>query len=140
LACLALLCFLAPASSAQINGRTPPGGFGGVSPQGGASDTFVTVVVSVRELTGAPLQGSAVVKLSSDFRGIHLTAPTQDAGAATFPSVRAGEYQIEVSSVGYKTKSESTNIMAGASTYNVYFYMQSESATDNATCRLRLRR
>jgi Flp pilus assembly protein TadD len=82
-------------------------------------------------LTGAPLQGSAVVRLSSDFRGIHLTAPTQDAGAATFPSVRAGEYQIEVSSVGYKTKSESTSIMAGSSTYNVYFYMQSESATDN---------
>src|SRR5580692_3686472 len=78
----------APASRAQVGGRTQS-----TSPMP-AEDTLVTVVVSVRELGGGPLQGSAVVKLSSDFKGLHLTQPTRDAGNATFPSVRTGDYQV----------------------------------------------
>ena len=93
----------------------------------------VTVVISVRENGGAPLQGNAIVKLSSDFSGIHLTAPTQTSGAATFTSVKAGDYQIEVSSVGYKTKVEPATIMPSFSSYNVYVYMLPESAADSAS-------
>jgi TolA-binding protein len=94
-------------------------------------DMLVSVVVSVREFGGAPLQGNAVVKLSSDFSGVHLTAPAQDGGNASFPPVRAGEYQIEVSCAGYKTKTEPTDVMPSYSSYNVFVYMQSESAADN---------
>jgi Flp pilus assembly protein TadD len=92
---------------------------------------LVSVVVSVREIGGAPLQGNAVVKLNSDFSGVHLTAPTQDAGNATFPPVRAGDYQIEVSCAGYKTTTEPTAVMPSYSSYNVFIYMRSESAADN---------
>ena len=114
-----LVCGPAPAR------RAPQGGGqnGGLPP-----DMLVTVIVSVRELGGAPVQGSAFVKLSSDFSGIHLTAPTRDAGAATFPAVRAGDYQIEVSSSGYKTTTEQASIMPSFSSYNVYVYISPESA------------
>jgi tetratricopeptide (TPR) repeat protein len=137
---LALLCLLClfcglglsgPAARAQGGVRST--GAGSAPPQGGGlpADMLVTVVVSVREFGGAPLQGNAVVKLSSDFSGVHLTAPTQDAGNATFPPVRAGDYQIEVSCAGYKTKTEPASVMPSYTSYNVYVYVQSESAADS---------
>jgi TolA-binding protein len=103
------------------------------SPQGGQAagiphEMLVTVVVSVRERGGMPLQGSAFVKLSSDFIGLHLTAPTQDGGAATFPSIRTGDYQLEVNSAGYKTATEAATVLPSYSSYNVYVYLTPESA------------
>jgi len=93
---------------------------------------LVTVVVSVRENTGMPIQGSAFVKLSSDFSGVHLTAPTQDNAAATFPPVRAGDYELEVSSAGYKTITEHASVMPSFSAYNVYVYIAPEPAPGSA--------
>ena len=135
---LALFClcmFSAPASRAQVGVQVPNGASGQRGAQSGGLSTemLVTVVVSVRENGGTPLQGSAVVKLNSDFSGVHLTASTQDAGNATFPPVRAGDYQIEVSSAGYKSKTEPATIMPSYTSYSVYVYMQSESAADNAS-------
>jgi Tfp pilus assembly protein PilF len=102
-------------------------------PQGGnqaglAPDMMVTVIVSVREMSGMPIQGNALVKLSSDFSGVHLTAATQDNSSATFPPVRAGEYQIEVSSPGYKTAAEHASVMPSTTSYPIYVYMVPESA------------
>ena len=135
---LLLLCSLVLSipSHAQVGVRNQTGaGSGGAAPQGGGlpADMLVTVVVSVREFGGAPLQGSAVVRLSSDFSGIHLTAPTQDAGNATFPPVRAGDYQIEVSSAGYKTRTEPAAVMPSYSSYNVYVYLQPETGAETAS-------
>jgi TolA-binding protein len=110
--------------SALGQGASQSGGSHGGLP----SDMMVTVVVSVRERGGTPLQGSAFVKLSSDFSGVHLTAPTQSAGAATFPPVRAGDYQIEVSSSGYKTVTEEASVMPTNSQFNIYVYISPESA------------
>jgi Flp pilus assembly protein TadD len=123
------------AARAQVGVRVPnPVGPSGPGQGGGLpQEMLVTVVVSVRENGGAPLEGSAIVKLNSDFSGLHLTAPTQESGAATFSSVRSGEYQIEVSSAGYKSKTEPATIMPSYSSYNVYVYMQPESAADNAS-------
>ena len=87
----------------------------------------VTVVVSVRELNGMPLPGNAFVKLSSNFTGVHLTAPTQDGSNATFPNIQGGEYEIEVSSTGYKTATEHASIMAGGSNFLVFVYLHPES-------------
>jgi tetratricopeptide (TPR) repeat protein len=130
LACLAWLLVFGlsvSVSRAQVGNRTQSSsGFP-------VDDALVTVVVSVRELGGGPLQGNAVVKLSSDFKGTHLTALTRDAGNATFPSLHTGDYQIEVSSVGYKTKIESAEVMPAYPSYNVYVYMQPESAADSAS-------
>ncbi|HXN53949.1 MAG TPA: tetratricopeptide repeat protein [Candidatus Acidoferrum sp.] len=90
-------------------------------------ETPVTVVVSVRETSGMPLPGNAFVKLSSDFSGVHLTAPTQDGSTATFPNIQGGEYEIEVNSTGYKTATEHASIMAGGSNFLVFIYMHPES-------------
>jgi tetratricopeptide repeat protein len=119
-ALLATTPFSAPAQ------RTPPPGAGAQG--GGLPALLVNVVVSVRETGGMPLQGSAFVKLSSDFSGVHLTAPTRDGGAATFASIRAGDYQIEVSSAGYKTTTEQASILPSFSSFNVYVYIAPESA------------
>jgi tetratricopeptide (TPR) repeat protein len=129
------LCVSPHAAHAQVGVHVPNGvGPNGPGRGGGLpADMLVSVVVSVRENGGAPLQGSAVVKLSSDFSGVHLTAPTQGSGAATFAAVRSGDYQIEVSSAGYKSKTEPATIMPSYSSYNVYVYMQPESAADNAS-------
>jgi Flp pilus assembly protein TadD len=125
LVCLASL--FAPILRAQGGGRVQS-----ASPIP-AEDALVTVVVSVRELGGGPLQGNAIVKLSSDFKGLHLTQPTRDAGSATFPPVRTGDYQIEVSSAGYKTKTELASVMPSFANYTVYIYLQPESAAGNAS-------
>ena len=44
-----------------------------------------------------------------------------------------GDYQIEVSSAGYKSKTEPATIMPTYTSYSVYVYMQPESAADNAS-------
>ena len=127
LALVFLFGLFAPASRAQFGGRSQ-----NTNPFP-AQDALVTVVVNVREMGGGPLEGGAFVKLTSDFKGLHLTSSTHDAGAATFPSVSSGDYQIEVSSSGYKTHTESAAVMAGPSSYNVYIYLQPESAAGDAS-------
>ena len=124
LASLLLSCLFAPASRAQFGGRQTTGPIP-------AEDSFVTIVVSVRELGGGPLAGNALVKVTSDFKGVRMIQPTRDAGSATFPPVRTGDYQIEVSSAGYKTKTETAAIMPSFANYTVYIYLQPESAAGN---------
>ena len=101
------------------------------SPRRGPSvqpvESFVTVVVSVRESSGMPLSGGAFVKLYSDFSGVHLTEATRDGSTATFPSIKAGEYEIEVNSAGYKTALEHASVIPGGSNYPIFVYMRSES-------------
>jgi len=127
---LTLLCGLVCGSAPAQRTSQPQGaGSGGGLP----ADLRVTVVVSVRENGGTPIQGNAFVKLSSDFSSVHLTAPTQDGGAATFPSIRAGECQLEVSSAGYRTTCEPATIMPNYSSFNVYVYLSPESAPGSAT-------
>jgi len=130
---LALFCLCsssAPASRAQKSSPSVP--FGARSSSGfPANDALVNVVVNVREMGGTPLQGGAIVKLSSDFSGLHLTASTQDAGTATFPTLHTGDYKVEVSSAGYKTKTETAEVMPGNASYSVYVYLQPEGAVDN---------
>src|ERR1700730_6192318 len=126
---LLLPVLLAAASVSGLAQRTQPPGQGGGLP----ADLLLNAVVSVRETGGMPLQGSAFVKISSDFSGVHLTAPTRDGGAATFPSIRAGDYQIEVSSAGYKTTTEQASIMPSFSSFNVYVYVAPEAAPGSAS-------
>src|SRR5439155_2539553 len=78
------------------------------SPTGGSSKS-VTLQVSVRETTGSPLPASAVVQLSN-LSGPLLTASTVDAATAMFTNIVVGEYDIEVSSAGYKTSRERVSV------------------------------
>jgi tetratricopeptide (TPR) repeat protein len=105
--------------------RTTPGR---VASQGGLPvEALVTLLVNVRESTGAPLQAGAFVKLTSNFNSLRLTATTQDASTASFSNIRSGDYDVEVESVGYKTTTEHASVMAASATYTVYVYMHPES-------------
>jgi TolA-binding protein len=101
----------------------------GTQGSGLSPEQFVSVVVSVRENSGMPLENGAFVKLSSDFTSLRLTASTQDAGVATFPPIHPGEYQVEVSAIGYRTTTERVSVIPGGTSYNVYVYIESASGS-----------
>jgi len=90
-----------------------------------SNDAPVDVLVSVREPTGMPLAGHAVVKLSSE--KVHLMVSTRDDSTATFPQMLPGEYDIEVTALGYKTTVEHASVFTGGTTCNVYVYLWNES-------------
>jgi tetratricopeptide (TPR) repeat protein len=129
------LFLLAPALRAQKpSGGAPTQGVG----QRSAGPSFPTanempvdVLVSVREPSGMPLAGNALVKLYSE-RGVHLTVPTQDNSTATFPKILEGEYDIEVTATGYKTATEHASVFAGGTTCTVYVYLHSENESSLA--------
>jgi tetratricopeptide (TPR) repeat protein len=103
-----------------------PGGRPGARGSDPPVQSFVTILVSVRESSGMPLAAGAFVKLSSNFSSVHATAATRDGGTATFPNVSVGDYDIEVESSGYQTAREHTSAMIGAPSYTVYVYMHPE--------------
>src|SRR5271154_6622003 len=124
-----VLFLFAPTVRAQRpSGGAPTQGAGrgaGPSlPSGG--EIPVDVNVSVREPSGMPLAGYAIVKLNSQ-GGVHLTASTQDNSTATFPRMGAGEYDVEVSALGYKTGTEHVSVFSGGSVCTVYIYLHTES-------------
>jgi len=131
--CLALLIGAALTVSVPFCSRAqqPPSRRGGT--QAPNSETPGTVVVSVREASGMPLAGNAFVKLFSNFNGVRITSPTQDGSSATFSNIQAGEYDVEVSSTGYKTTSESVSVIAGGGNFRVFVYMHPDSeVTENS--------
>ena len=127
---LALLFAMAPNPS--LAQRTGPSQVSGNPLQ--QVDVFVTLLVNVRESTGMPLAAGAFVKLSSNSTSMRATAPTQDGSIATFANIRAGDYDLEVESAGYKTSTEHASILIGGPSYTVYVYMhpESESLPGNA--------
>ncbi len=68
----------------------------------------------------------AIVKLQSNMPYLHLVASTQDSSAARFPNLHSGEYDLEVSSTGYRTTTEHASVLAGGADYTVYVYLQPE--------------
>jgi tetratricopeptide (TPR) repeat protein len=96
----------------------------------------VTLLVNIRESKGMPLAGSATVKLSG-VSGLHVTAQSQHGASAMFPNVRAGEYDLELESAGYKPAMEHASVASGDSICTVYVYMHpiSESLPVNAAPR-----
>jgi len=132
---LCALFLLAPSLRAQRpSGGSPTQGTGrgaGPSlPSGG--ETPVDVNVSVREPSGMPLAGYAIVKLYTQ-GGVHLTSSTQDNSTATFPRMGAGEYEVEVSALGYKTGTEHVSVFSGGSICTVYIYLHSENENPSAS-------
>jgi tetratricopeptide (TPR) repeat protein len=125
---LLLLAAFQPFALAQHPG--PPSGAGrgtsgGVMP---VEQQSFTLLVSVREPTGGPLDMGAIVKLDSYAGSVHATTSTRDAGTAVFPDIRPGDYNVEVSAPGYKTTTEMVEVLGGGSSYTVYIYIQPESA------------
>ena len=86
----------------------------------------MNVLVSVREPSGMPLTGFAMVKLISA-RGAFLTASTQDGSTATFSNILSGEYEVEVTATGYKTAKEHASVYAGGADCTIYVYLHPEN-------------
>jgi tetratricopeptide (TPR) repeat protein len=82
--------------------------------------------VSVREVNGMPLPVYAMVRLYSE-AGSYRTASTQDGSTATFTKVLSGEYEIEVTAIGYKTAKERATVFAGGAGFTVYIYLHAEN-------------
>jgi tetratricopeptide (TPR) repeat protein len=108
------------------SGPSPPNSSPSPTGASSKSSASVTLQVSVRETTGSPLPASAVVQLSN-LSGPLLSALTVDAGTAMFPNIAAGEYDIEVSSAGYKTSREQVSVFSGGTNYTVFVYLRPES-------------
>jgi tetratricopeptide (TPR) repeat protein len=98
----------------------------GPAAQGIPTATYATMLVSVRSSGGGPISGGAFVSISSDFTGVRQTAPTRDAGTATFPNIRTGDYNVEVQAAGYQTANERASMLASGSNFTVYVYMHPE--------------
>lgn len=86
-----------------------------------------TVVVSLREVNGSPLDMPAVVKLFSNSMTFNEVAPTEGAATATFANVAPGNYNVEVTAVGHKKVTEQVSVLAAGATYPVYVYVPLEN-------------
>src|SRR5580692_12254927 len=72
----------------------------------------VLVKVRVLDASGVPLDNPAEARLFSDANPRILTASTQEASIADLKNVIPGDYELEVTSIGYKkTPSISTSLM-----------------------------
>lgn len=69
-----------------------------------------SIVVRVRDATGAPLVARALVKISSQVGNVTLSAHTEEGGFVEFRGLTMDEYAIEVSAPGYAVATESVTL------------------------------
>jgi tetratricopeptide (TPR) repeat protein len=113
------LCFFHP----SISGAAPQRQTSPLSPVGSQP---MTLEVTVREHTGAPLTSGAKVRLRALSVSFQQTEITRDAGTATFENVPAGDYEVEVEALQYKRTREQVSVYGPGSVYRVYLYVQPE--------------
>jgi len=89
----------------------------------------LTLVVSVREVSGQPLGVQAIVRVSQELNGGDLMQMTREGAIASFPNMSGGGYEVEVQATGYKTAHERAELVGGTSS-TVYVYMTPEGAPD----------
>ncbi|MGB9432099.1 MAG: tetratricopeptide repeat protein [Candidatus Acidiferrum sp.] len=92
-----------------------------------------TVLVKVRVLDegGLPLDNPAQVRIFSIVRPVNLTASTQQAIAA-ITDVQPGDYEIEVSSPGFKKSTQHLHVVNLGDDFSVFVYMHFESESDSS--------
>ena len=128
LAVLIVSAIPALTSAQQMPGKQVPGLPQDAPPiREQTNNASMTVQVSVRDLSGMPLPNSALVRLFSMERSVSLTTETVQGGMASFANIASGEYEIEVTSVGYKTASERASIMGSGSNLIFYIYLHGEN-------------
>src|SRR5215813_2370364 len=89
----------------------------------------LTLVVSVREVSGQPLGVQAIVRVSQELNGGDLMQMTREGAIASFPNMSGGGYEVEVQATGYKTAHERAELVGGTSS-TVYVYMTPEGTPD----------
>lgn len=91
------------------------------------------VSVGVRDSRGVPLDVGSVVHLYAVTGSFNVTESTRDASTARFSNVTPGDYQLEVTSPGYRKATEQLSLFGNRSEMPVYVYMtpDSEPAASN---------
>jgi tetratricopeptide (TPR) repeat protein len=87
-----------------------------------------TIRVNVRNATGAPLSGHAIVRLSQRVGSVTYTESTIDAASVDFKGLPVGDYVIEVTSAGYHTATEEASLLSPTNVTQVYILLRLESA------------
>ena len=128
---LVAICAMGPCGAFAQRPAAPPSS--GRDNSGGAmpmEQQGVTLLVSVREPNGTPLDMGAIVTLQAYVGALRVTSSTRDAGTASFPNIPPGDYNVEVLAVGHQTTTERVEVMGGGGTsYMVYVYVQPEAQT-----------
>ena len=93
----------------------------------------IEVNVGVRDSRGVPLDVGAMVHLYSVAGSFNVTESTRDASTAHFSNVMPGDYELEVTSPGYRKATEQLSFFGSRSEMPVYVYMipESEPAVSN---------
>ena len=82
--------------------------------------------VAVRDAHGFPLEAQAVVRLTSVIANFHDTQTTQSSSKAHFSSVPQGDYEVEVTSPGYRKSLEHFIFMGNHVSLPIYVYLVPE--------------
>jgi tetratricopeptide (TPR) repeat protein len=94
----------------------------------------VLVKVRVLDARGLRLGSPVEVQLFSiarpDVKALNLTSNAQAASNTDFKDVPPGDYELEVSSPGFKKSAQHMHVLNGGNDFTVYVYMHSESEPD----------
>ena len=98
-------------------------------------DDPVLLRVRVLDAHGLPLNSPVQVRLFSnvkapDAKPLDLTADTQEGAIADFSGVLPGDYEIEVSSIGFKKTRQHLHVVNCGDDFSVYVYLHSQSEPD----------
>jgi len=96
------------------------------SPDNSGEDVYV----NVRDVHGTPLDNPAFVHLFSMTSSYNDTSPARESSTAHFYNVPPGDYEVEVTSPGYREVKEHVSLMGNRADPPVYVYMELE--TDSA--------
>src|ERR1700687_1137803 len=113
--------------SLPLWGQKPSQKPSGVSPNAPQQNPGSEVDVSVRDSVGGPLNVPAVVRLYSMTSSYNVSASTRDASTAYFQNVLPGEYELEVTSLGYRKTTEHLSLVGNGARLPVYVNMLPES-------------
>jgi tetratricopeptide (TPR) repeat protein len=115
---LALVLAASASAQTRLRSATPTGP---TSPSGLSDPAVVgsSIIVSVVDEAGMPLDKQAIVKLSDEATQSVTWGSTQGRTEAQFDNVKAGQYQIEVSAPGFKTAQQELTASSSHEAYRV---------------------
>jgi TolA-binding protein len=116
-----LLCLLVPF---LLHAQRP--GQGAQGPTAGAPVGPVNVNISVRDNHGLPLDSPALVRLSATVGSYNVRVATQEESTARFRNVMQGEYEVEVTSLQFKTANEHLVVTSLGADVSAFIYLVPE--------------
>ncbi len=117
--------------SFPIWGQQPPGRSSGPPSINQLNNPDADIDVAVRDAHGSPLEVPALVRLYSVTMSYNEMSSTQGASKAHFSRVPPGDYEVEVSCLGYRKATEHFIMMQTKVSLPLYIYLVPENVTTN---------